>query len=75
MTVKRLFAATAGDHRRPGLRLAAAVGRDVKGKVSAVLYLLGIAAAFLDYGLSQAVYVLVACIWLVPDRPISQRLR
>jgi uncharacterized membrane protein len=52
--------------------LATAFGRDWKGKVSPILYLLGIAMSFVHQGLAQAVYVLVAVIWLVPDRRIER---
>ncbi|MCE9670545.1 TMEM175 family protein [Myxococcus stipitatus] len=48
--------------------LAVAVGRDFKGKISPVLYLVGIVSAFLNEYVSEAVYVLVALMWLVPDR-------
>ncbi|HEX6614664.1 MAG TPA: TMEM175 family protein [Gemmatimonadales bacterium] len=56
----------------PGSVLAVAVGRDVKGKLSPVLYLLAIGLAFVDPGLSDAVYALVALMWLVPDRRIER---
>ena len=52
--------------------LARAVGRDFKGNVSLLIYLIAIAAAFLDPRVSQACYVLVAVIWLVPDRRIER---
>ncbi|HWU84820.1 MAG TPA: TMEM175 family protein [Rhodocyclaceae bacterium] len=48
--------------------LAHAVGRDLKGKVSPALYLAGIVAAFFNQHLAEAMYVLVALMWLVPDR-------
>jgi uncharacterized membrane protein len=48
--------------------LAVAVGRDIKGKVSPVLYVVGIVAAFFNEYVSGAMYVLVALMWLVPDR-------
>src|SRR3954454_17483412 len=47
-------------------RLATAVGRDLKGKVSPVLYASGIALSFLSPWLSVALYVVVALWWLVP---------
>jgi uncharacterized membrane protein len=58
----------------PGSRLAAAVGRDRKGKISPFLYASGIALAFVHPWLADAVYVLVAAIWLVPDPRIEARL-
>jgi uncharacterized membrane protein len=55
--------------------LAAAVGRDWKGKVSPLLYLLAIGAAPWLPSVAQAIYVLVAVLWLVPDRRIENALR
>ena len=60
-------------HGRDAL-LARAVGRDVKGKLSPLLYLLAIGLAAVDPRLSSALYVLVALLWLVPDRRIETRL-
>jgi len=58
----------------PGSTLAAAVGRDLKGKASPLFYLAGIALASVDRWLSVAMYVLVALIWLVPDRRVERTL-
>ena len=55
-------------------RLAAAIGRDLKGKLSPVLYGLAIAASFLRPWISGCIYVLVALMWLVPDRRIERAL-
>jgi uncharacterized membrane protein len=55
--------------------LARALGRDLKGKLSPVLYLVGILLAFADARVAEALYVLVALIWLVPDRRIERMLR
>ncbi|MFL5447173.1 MAG: TMEM175 family protein [Gemmatimonadales bacterium] len=52
--------------------LATAVGRDPKGKLSPLLYLLAIGAAFVRPWLAHAVYILVALIWLIPDRRIER---
>jgi uncharacterized membrane protein len=54
--------------------LAAAIGRDAKGIVSVVLYLIGMLAAFASPAVACAIYVLVAIIWLVPDRRIERRV-
>jgi len=54
--------------------LATAVGRDVKGKVSVVIYVIAIPLAFLSPWLAGGLYVLVAVIWLVPDRRIEETL-
>jgi len=55
-------------------KLAAAIGRDFKGKVSPVLYAAAIVAAFFRPSVSCSVYVLVALIWLVPDKRIERAL-
>ena len=57
-----------------GAVLAMALGRDIKGKLSPVLYAIGVAAAFIEPFLSDVVFGLVALIWLVPDRRIERRL-
>ena len=54
--------------------LKAAVGNDWKGKLSPVLYLVAVGASFRLPSLSLAVYVLVALLWLIPDRRIERRL-
>jgi len=54
--------------------LAKAVGRDIKGKISPIIYLLAIASAFLHVALAQTLYVFVALIWLVPDRRIERTM-
>src|SRR5262249_55646291 len=55
--------------------LARAVGRDVKGKLSALLYAAAIGLAFVSPWLAGALYILVALIWLVPDRRIERAIR
>ena len=54
--------------------LKRAVGRDWKGKLSPVVYLVAIPMAFWAHWISQALYVFVALIWLVPDRRIERIL-
>src|SRR5580700_4938895 len=54
--------------------LASALGRDVKGKISPLLYAAAVALAFVDAWLSVAIYALVAVMWLVPDRRIEKAL-
>jgi TMEM175 potassium channel family protein len=51
--------------------LAIALGRDLKGKLSLVIYALGIPMAFVDPRIACGLYGLVAVIWLVPDRRIE----
>ena len=54
--------------------LAAAVGADVKGKASIVLYLAAVGFAFVQTWVSISLYVIVACMWLIPDRRIERVL-
>lgn len=54
--------------------LKKAVGSDWKGKVSATIYLVAIPTAFWAQWISQGLYVLVALMWLVPDRRIEHAL-
>ena len=54
--------------------LATALGRDWKGKLSPVIYLAAIPLAFVSPKLANALYVLVALVWLVPDRRIERHL-
>ena len=54
--------------------LATAVGRDFKGQISTLLYLVAIPLAVVRSWLACALYVLVAIMWLVPDRRIEKTL-
>jgi uncharacterized membrane protein len=54
--------------------LAAAVGRDIKGVLSLAIYAAGIAVAFAEPLIACALYVVVAVIWLIPDRRIEMTL-
>ena len=51
--------------------LARVIGRDVKGKLSTLLYVAGIIAAFFSPILSGLIYTAVALMWLIPDRRIE----
>ncbi len=52
--------------------LAAAIGLDIKGKLSPTLYTVAVALAFVHPWLADTLYVLVALMWLVPDRRIER---
>jgi uncharacterized membrane protein len=58
----------------PTSKLAAAIGSDLKGKISGLLYVVAIPLAFVRCWLALGIYVSVALIWLVPDRRIEARL-
>jgi uncharacterized membrane protein len=66
---QRIIAAQGGESL-----LKKAVGADWKGKISPVLYFIGIAAALRSPALAQGVYILMALLWLVPDRRIENML-
>ncbi|HUJ44611.1 MAG TPA: TMEM175 family protein [Opitutaceae bacterium] len=54
--------------------LAEAIGSDFKGKISVVIYAVGIGSAFVDSWIGVALYMLVAIMWLIPDRRIERTL-
>jgi uncharacterized membrane protein len=57
-----------------GSILARAVGQDRKGILSVLIYAAAIPFAFFGHWISQCLYVVVALIWLVPDRRIEKAL-
>jgi len=57
-----------------GSRLRAAIGRDLKGKLSPLCYATAIPLAFASPLAADAIYVFVALIWLVPDRRIESKI-
>jgi uncharacterized membrane protein len=61
--------------QRPDSPLAIAVGKDRKGKLSLLLYTVAIPLAFVHEAIADLIYVIVALIWLVPDRRIEDRIR
>jgi len=52
--------------------LAKAIGRDMKGKASSILYVLGIVFSFYNEWISGAAYFAVAMLWLIPDKRIER---
>jgi uncharacterized membrane protein len=61
-------------HHGQNSPLGAAVGKDVKGKVSVFLYAIAVPLAFANRWLAIGLYVGVAVIWLIPDRRIERKL-
>ena len=55
--------------------LARAVGRDIKGRVSPVLYAVAIVAALCMPWIAGVIYIFVALMWLIPDRRIERIVR
>jgi len=54
--------------------LAIAVGKDVKGKISPILYAIAIPLSYFNQWIAGGLYVLVALIWLIPDKRIERAL-
>jgi uncharacterized membrane protein len=69
-----LQSAIIAEHGRNSL-LASALGRDWKGKLSLVFYAVAIGISFVNQWFADALYVLVAVMWFVPDRRIERRLK
>jgi uncharacterized membrane protein len=61
-------------HHEPDSILAKALGNDMKGKISVLIYAVAIPLAFVNPWISCALYVLVAAIWLYPDRRFEKLL-
>lgn len=59
------------DHGKDSV-LARAIGKDYKGKLSVVLYLIAVVLTKYYVEISGAIYILVALIWLIPDKRIER---
>jgi uncharacterized membrane protein len=59
----------------PDSTLADALGSDVKGKISPVIYIAAIPLAFVNKWIAVALYVVVAVMWFIPDRRIESRIQ
>ncbi|NNN15089.1 MAG: DUF1211 domain-containing protein [Acidimicrobiaceae bacterium] len=57
----------------PDSKLAAALGRDLKGKVSPLIYAVAIPLSFVSRWIGLGLYVAVALLWLVPDRRLESK--
>jgi uncharacterized membrane protein len=62
-------------HHETDSPLARAIGGDAKGNVSLVLYVVGVASSWISSAVALVFYVVVAVIWLVPDRRIERALQ
>jgi len=54
--------------------LGIAIGKDRKGIISVVIYIIAIAAAFYNSSISLFLYAFVAAMWLIPDRRIEKKI-
>ncbi len=55
--------------------IAAAIGSDFKGKISALLYAAAIPLAFVNSAIALAIYVFVGAMWLVPDKRVENVIK
>jgi uncharacterized membrane protein len=55
--------------------LARAIGKDIKGNASVLIYVIAIPLAFVNQWISQGLYVAVVLMWLIPDRRIERVLK
>jgi uncharacterized membrane protein len=55
-------------------KIKEAIGKDLKGKISPLIYVAAIALAFVNQWIADALYVLVALMWLIPDRRIESKI-
>jgi uncharacterized membrane protein len=69
-----LLASVLASHSGKNSELAQALGKDWKGKVSIVIYIIAIGVAFLQPLVACGMYVLVACMWFIPDSRIERRV-
>jgi len=61
-------------HQGEHSKLRAAIGSDVKGKISAALYVVAVPSAFVQRWIAFAIYVTVSLMWLAPDRRIEKKV-
>jgi len=61
-------------HHGKNSLLSKAIGKDWKGKISIVIYAVAIAVSWLNSTISFGLYILVACIWFIPDKRIERKL-
>jgi uncharacterized membrane protein len=54
--------------------IATSIGKDFKGKISVVIYIVGICISFFNSWISFLLYCCVALIWIIPDRRIEKRI-
>ena len=69
-----LLAYVLASHCGKNSELAQALGKDWKGKLSIATYIVGAISAFWYPQIACALYVLVACIWFIPDRRIEKKV-
>ncbi|WP_428330860.1 TMEM175 family protein [Mucilaginibacter sp.] len=61
-------------HHGKNSELAKAIGKGSKGAISSIIYAVAIAASFFNSKIGFAFYIVVACIWFIPDKRIEKRI-
>jgi uncharacterized membrane protein len=61
-------------HHDEDFTLRKAVGKDYKGKLSIVIYIIGLILSFINPWIAISCYIFVAIIWVVPDRRIEKNI-
>jgi uncharacterized membrane protein len=54
--------------------IAAAIGKDKKGMISVIIYVVAVGTCFIHPAISMALYTIVAAIWFIPDKRIEKKL-
>ncbi len=55
-------------------QLKKAIGNDFKGKISPIIYIVAVVLAFINQWIADVLYILVALMWLIPDRRIESKI-
>jgi uncharacterized membrane protein len=71
----RILVTTILKQHGPHSKLGAAIGSDLKGRLSIAGYVAAVLLAFVNHWIADAVYIGIALIWLVPDRRIESKLQ
>jgi uncharacterized membrane protein len=61
-------------HHGKDSKIAIALGKDIKGKLSLIIYASGVAISFINSWVALSLYILVSIIWFVPDLRIEKTL-
>ncbi|MDB4918258.1 TMEM175 family protein [Mucilaginibacter sp.] len=69
-----LFLITLIRHHGDNSLLAQAIGKDRKGAISTIIYAVAIIASFFNSKVGFALYIVVACIWFIPDKRIEKKI-
>jgi uncharacterized membrane protein len=68
--LQKMLVANEGDNSL----MARAIGKDFKGTMSVIAYMISVPLSFYNQWIAQVIFVLIALVWLVPDRRIEEVL-